>query len=407
MNEIIEAGETNLTAVDEEFLINLERVDFDNPKTLLTYGSDLLTEISDMTQSVTRMISNDEKEELDLGVNVNECIRDLGRFSTTLEKVDKLTTRAKPKGVAGLIASTVDKIAKKRKDEDAPTYLAEFEAYCGKVDTVAQILEKQKNGILLDIEISTALIEKLRTYIPKLEALIEILLQDKKKFEEEVVEPLRIEAETNKGDFLVAKQYAAARQKLDLAEKKLYNLQENLVKIKTNIAENEITQVNNMQLCTMLETYIRDNIPALKIQASSMIQVKRQESTIQKYQLIVDVTNEALKANSETLKRNIENVNELAAGGDIKIDTFKEINKNITEAAQLIQRGTDQRIQSRKKNMEALCEISNSIDNYNNSIRNAMAVEAIDYSTVLEMTGSDNDSFKTSTGAYVKGNKKC
>lgn len=401
--EIVTTDNTGLSAIDEEFLANVERVDFDNAKTILTYGSDLLNEISEMTQSVTKMISDDEKVEVDLNLNVNECIRDLGRFDTALEKVDKMTTKAKNKGIAGFIASTVDKLAKAKKDSDgAPTYAAEFEAYCKKVDTVAEILKSQQNGILLDIEISEALISKLREYQPKLEILIKVLSEDIKRFEEEVVEPLRIDAEANDDDML-KKQYAAVKMKLDFAERKIYTLEENLVKIKERIAENEITNVNNMYLCTMHESYLRDNIPALKIQASSMIQVKRQESKIQKYQLLVDVTNEALKSNSQTLKSNVQKVNELAANGDIKMETFKEINKNIAETAQLIQKGSDERIQKRRKNREVLREISNSIDKYNESIKKAMSLEAVNYETFLEMT-TDSD---ISTGAYVKRSKKC
>lgn len=404
--EIITMDNTDLSTIDENFLANMERIDFDNPKTLLTYGSNLLNEISEMTQSVTKMISNDEEVEVNLDVNVNECIRDLGRFDTALEKVDKYTTKAKNKGVVGFIASTVDKLSKAKKEESGtPTYLAEFEEYCKKVDTVAEILESQKNGILLDIEISDALIKKLREYIPKLQILIKALSEDIAQYEEDVVEPLKIDTETSKDNPLVAKQYAVAKQKLDLAEKKLYNLEENLVKIKERIAESEITQINNMNLCTMHESYLRDNIPALKIQASSMLQVKRQEKKIQKYQLLVDVTNEAFKTNSETLKANVQNVTELATSGDIKIETYKEINKNIAEAAKLIQKGTDERIQKRRKNMDALQEISRSIDEYNNSIRNAMAMEAIDYGAVLDMTSNKDYTNSTSTGAYVKGSK--
>ncbi len=398
--EIVNKENAEIVGIDEDFLVNLERVDFDNPMTILSYGSSLLNEMGEIMQSIAKLMNNEEHTEMD--IDINEKIRDLGNFSTSLEKVDKLTTKAKSKGVAGLIASTVDKLTmKKKKGEGTPTYFAEFENYCDKVEEVARIIENQKNSTLLDIEISKAFVDKFRPYIQRLEAVIAIGIQDKQKFEEEVLEPLRIEFEAEPSNVVAKKQYMVAKQKIELFDDKLARLQETLAIAKNTVAENQLSQAPNMQLVLMYESYNRNTVPALKIQAASMIQTKRQESKINKQQLLVEVTNEAFLKNSQQLKKNIDDVNKLASEGNIKISTLQELKKNIGEAVALVQKGNEQRIKERNRNMELLSEISSDLDGYQDTIRNIMATDVFDYDTVIEATDSVDDGKKKIT--YVKG----
>lgn len=390
--EIVEVGNTDIAAVDEEFLVNMERVDFDNGRSIIDYGSALLDEMSKVTLGIGQVANNNELVEVP--VDINEMIRDLGKFSTSIEKVEKATTKANTKGFSGLIASTVDKlISKKKNGEDAvPTYYAEYNNYCKKVELVQEALEKQINGALLDIQISEATVKNIKPYLGKLKALIDIGLKDKQKYDEEVVEPLRIDAETERTE-LAKKRYSLAKQKSTLFGRKLLDLQKVLENTQESMLQNELVQMPNQEYVMNATAFVRDVVPALKLNASSTIQIKRAESRIAKYELLVDVTNETLAQSSEQLKDNITRMNILAEEGGIKTSTLMEVKKNIGDAAALIKKGKDQRASLQDRNMELLRGISNDLNEYQKSIQDLIKLE-----TSTELSEPN----KTAFGSYSK-----
>lgn len=389
---VITGDEIESFLIEEDFLTNMERVNFDDAKSIINYGSDLLKEMSDVTLSIGQVANNNELVEIP--VDVNEMIRDLGKFSTSLEKVEKATTKANSKGFSGLIASAVDKLISKKKDGDdnVPTYYAEYKNYCEKVELVQEALEKQINGTLLDIEISEATSKNIKPYIAKLKALIEIGTQDKQKYDEEVLEPLRIEAETEKTEFAM-KRYSLAQQKSTLFGRKLLDLQKVLSNTQESMTQNELVQMPNMEYVMNATAFIRDVVPALKLNASSTIQIKRSESRIAKFELLVDVTNETLAQSSEQLKDNITRINKIAEEGGIKTSTLLEVKKNIGDAAALIQKGKSQRASLQDKNMELLKGISEDLDQYQKNIQ-----DLVKFGTSLDVV----DTKEVANGAYAK-----
>ncbi len=400
--EIIGRNDTSITEFDEEFLANLERVDFDNPMTILSYGSALLNEMSELMQNITKLMNNEETVEMD--VNINEKIRSLGKFCSSLETVDKIATKnGAKKGLPGLIATAVDKVtSKKKEDEQVPTYYAEFESYSEKVDAVAKILENQKNSTLLDIDISKSFIEKFKPFIKKLEAVIKIGFMDRQAFIDDVINPLEIEVASNPDDDILRKQYEVAKQKIALFEDKLARLQETLITAKNTVTENQLSQSPNMQLVLMYESYIKNTIPALKIQAASIIQTKRQENKIAKHQLLVEVTNKALLDNSQQLKNNIVAVNKLSAEGNIKASTLIELKKNIGTAVDLVKKGADMRATERQKNMELLSSISSELSEYQREVDNVIASENFNYRNALGINNNGDVNGNNTNGASLK-----
>lgn len=403
--EGIDTESTEIVVTKDISVDDIERVDFDNPVTILSYGSKLLDEMGNIMQSISKMFENDE-EKLGSNADVNEKIRSLGNFSTALEIVDKATTtKSSTKGISKIVTSVIEKIASgKKKEEATPTYHSEYERYCAKVDDVANLIVNQKNSTLIDIEISNAFISKFSPYIKKLELVIEMGLKDRDDFLETVVEPLRIEAEAS-NDSLIIKQYSIAKQKLELFEDKLSRLQETLITSKNTVAESQIRQAPDMQLVMMYESYIQNTVPALKIQAASMVGTKRQESKIAKQQLLVQVTNEAFKKNSEQIKSNIVEVNKLAAEGNIRVATLEELKNNIGEAVKLVEEGFIQRTEARRKNMELLQEINDSFNEYKNSIDEIIASDIFGIEQLTESTTA-NDGQIESMGSYTKRAKK-
>jgi len=352
-----------------------ERIDFDNPITILNYGSTLLNEMNSLTQNISSLMSNDEKIELDYA----DKFLSLGDLSKGLELVDKRREEkeaiSKSK-VRKLLAEFKGKLPfGKKLEEYEPTYFAEYENYCKKIDEVGAVIEKLKASTLVGIEISKELSNNLQPYVLGLTKLIEVGYSDKERFDNEVVAVLVAEVADSQ-DGLKLKQLAVAKQKSELLEKKLVELETVLVTMKNTVIETSLSQNPNMSLVIAYDSYVRTTLPTLKMQASSLIETRKQQERIASHQLLVDKTNEVLVKNAEQLKNNIGAANKLMDEGNIRVDTLKKIEKEIGAAVELVKKGQEQILSNRQKNQQTLKEISSTLDTYSDTLQSLVDSEA-------------------------------
>ena len=186
------------------------------------------------------------------------------------------------------------------------------------------------------------------------------------------------------GDVDAIREVTLSKQKIEIFQRQLDELRKNLVLIKNTIAECKMTQNTSMEQVFQYDSYVNTALPMMKVQATSMIGVRRQAAALASHKQLVDATNDAIRKNSQLLVGNIQMATDLSVEGNIKMDTLKELDANLKKGAQILKDGYALKKQTIEKNKKAYYELSKSLDDTTNATMGAFAPEVMDVSEVFE-----------------------
>lgn len=338
---------------------DFNRVNFDDPTTILRYGTDLLNEMGELMKDVSTMMRRDDVDMTEL----NSKIEKLTTFNDELDELDeKKQQQLVP---ANGIVKTISKVASLLKvklsgEEEATSYADQFDKYTENIDLLGAYVEEQKNNTIADINMYKEFIKAMKPYELKLDNLIKVGEQDLKNYETKINE-IEKTAIAN-GDTDAVREVSLAKQKMEIFRRKLLELGKNLSLIKNTIQECEMKQGPDMELVFMYDSYVNTTLPVLKVQATSMIGVRRQAAALANHKQLVDATNEAAKKNSQMLVGNIQTATDLSMEGNIKMDTLKELAANIEKGVQILKDGNALRSKKMEADKKMLTELNEAID---------------------------------------------
>lgn len=313
----------------------MERVNFDDPLSILNYGSKLLEEMSQFTSSVSAMSDTRTDDSIDLD-KVFEKINSFGLYLDSPTKTEKVKLIPMMKKKA---------IALKNKlfgSEDATIgYAEQYAMLSEQIDAIRQMVEQKKNEILNDINIDKAFIEHMNIYIEKLEELIRIGQEDLSEYKDRTSQATNVDTsdETMK----------LANGKIQLFEDRIESLKKYLVVAKNLVLEAHMKIQTNMGLFLQYKEYNESTIHVLSTQAKSMITTKSQREKARSLQKLNDVTNDAIKKNSAQVVENVQIVGKMMSQGNIQIDTLEQLSADVRKGMELLEEGRRMIEYSRKK----------------------------------------------------------
>ena len=341
---------------------DFQRVNFDEPITVIHYGNDLLNQMGNLMKDISNMM---RREEVDLNA-LASIISKIEMFSENLDNLDE--KKAKELEESNSVLKKLAKFVKKSlgKSEEMETYSDQYDDYSQDLDKIASYLETQKNDTLTDINMYSIRVGEsdLENYKKIIEA----------KRQEAIVNP-----EQN-----IMNEITLGSQKMELFSRKLDELRKNLVLSKNTVVECKTKQSADMELVLLYDSYINSTVPTMKIQATSIIGVKRQREAVNRHQQLVDVTNNALKKNSQMLIGNIQEITELSINGNIRVETLKELQDNVKKGIELLKQGNTQRIQKRENDKVLLNELSKSLEASSNETISLWSQENVVFSEGFE-----------------------
>lgn len=338
---------------------DFNRVNFDDPTTILRYGTDLLNEMGALMKDVSTMM---RREDIDMS-ELNSKIDKLASFNDELDELDeKKQQQLVP---TNGIVKTISKVASLLKvklggEEEATSYADQFDKYTENIDLLGAYVEEQKNNTIADINMYKEFIKAMKPYEAKLDNLILVGEQDLKDYEAMISE--KEQNAIANGDTDAVREISLAKQKMEIFRRKLLELRKNLALIKNTIQECEIKQGPDMELVFMYDSYVNTTLPVLKVQATSMIGVRRQAAALANHKQLVDATNEAAKKNSQMLVGNIQAATDLSLEGNIKMDTLKELAANIEKGVKILRDGSLLRSKQMEADKKMLIELNESIE---------------------------------------------
>lgn len=397
--EIIYSGNTqNDTSKNMVEYTDFQRVDFDNPITIIRYGSDLQNEMKNLMKDIANM---KHREEVDSNLLASKIAK-IERFSESLDELDE--QKAKQLEEANSTLKKIGKFIKEnfgKKNEEPETYTEQLDDYTQDLDLIASVMESQKNDKLADISMYSMFIKSMEVFIEKLGYLISVgesdlnnykTLIDNKRQEAIATQNQSIQYEVTLGD-----------QKIELFSRKLGELRKHLSLSQIRVIEDKSKQNTDMELVLLYDSYITSTVPMMQTQATSIVGVKRQRSEIAQHQQLVEATNNAMTKNSQAIIGNIQRVTELTANGNIKTETIQELAANVKKGIELINQGTKQIIQKRESDDGILSELSRSLEESNretiglwnqDNIAFSEGLETHDYPSVKELNPSKPKRFR-------------
>ena len=357
-NETIILDEKGMVIKDNNELAinpNLERVDFSEPSSIISFGDATKESITSILENTAQISGRDEE------LVVSE--KDLKMISNFDEQLDDSENKRNKKELV-LITKIKDiltsmGVKKFEEDKEANSYSGKFKTYCEGISHICEIVESQKQAALADIELRKTIINEMNPYIDELEEMVRVGKMDLEAYKEEI-ESLKQLDQTQ--DVIYEIQNKTIM--LEVFNKKLAELEKAVVLYKEQRQSYQLQQKTDMELVMQHDSYIRDQAPILKAQGSVMVFNRQEKMRIETAQKLNEATNIAIQKNAQDLEQNVASIVELSINGGITKDTIDSLKKSIANGVKTFKDGRV-KIQARiNSDRKALEEINASLSEY-------------------------------------------
>ena len=146
-----------------------ERVDFENPESILYYGHDDKQAISDILINTAGLSINEAKYSLS-----DEMIQNLYSFGEELDESDKKSSKKElaivTRGKAFLTKLGVKKF---EKEKEMNSYGARYDAYCQNIVDVCNYMDEQMQHSLNDVKLRQQIAYEMKPYLDHLKLTIQ------------------------------------------------------------------------------------------------------------------------------------------------------------------------------------------------------------------------------------------
>ena len=348
-------------------ILNYERVDFNNPTTIINYGHEVKEKIVDLFKQVINN-SNDYEEFL----LTDDVLKGIESFPEKLEKYDKKISK-KQNSISYKIKKSFKSLVLKDNEPDikANSFKEQYNEYLENIEKARKIVESVMNGSLNDITTRKELYKSLVPFITILDEVIKVGESDKESYEKEIEfeeqELNNIKSDISKYDSEKASDLDRSinlkRQYLLLFEERLNELKNNLAIYKENEAQFKIQEVNEQKLVLAANSFLKDTSVMLELQASLYVGNYKQKNRGNTLQAINDAGNFSLTKNSELLKENTLVANNVLASKGISIDTMQTICDNLNECLRIHMEGRETRKVQIQLDKDAINSLNSALDN--------------------------------------------
>jgi len=352
---------------DNNVILNYERVDFNNPATIINYGHEVKEKIVELFKKV--IDNSNDYEELLL---TDDVLKGIESFPEKLEKSDKKLSK-KQNSLSYKIMKNFKSLV--LKDEEpvlkANSFKEQYNEYLTNIEKARKIIESIMNGSLNDITTRRELYKSLIPFITILEEVINEGENDKEEFvkeielEEQELNNLKLDItkyDSNKATDL-DHSINLKRQYLLLFEERLNELKNNLAIYKENEAQFKIQEVNEQKIVFSAHSFLQDTSVMLELQASLYVGNYKQKNRTNAIQTLNETGNYSVRKSSELLRLNTESVNNLSLNKGISIETIQKISDDLNECLRIHLESRETRKIQIQLDKEAINSLNSKLDN--------------------------------------------
>jgi len=335
-NELVVYGQ-NGEILDCRF----QRVDFNNPPTVISYCDDAIDAIAGVLENSSKLSVGTPQETLDA-----KKIDEITNFDETLdegnEKLENpgLIVRAK-KSLGALLSkigiTSLEEHLREESLQDLHDQQQEM------LTEVKEILVRQIERITMGIELTGDIINETTPLIQQLDAMVEVGRSDLAAFREETEV---LAASVDPTDIKAQRPINIRRKVADVFDEKLNQLANMSISYDQAMEEYQIQQLTDMALVGVKTGQIKHGIPMMRTQADLMVRGKEQTKAIAEAKALDVAFNDAIKKNSDVILINANETLDLSVNGGIKTETHEYVRERISKAVE-VYRSRDKKIKER------------------------------------------------------------
>lgn len=347
---------------------DFERVDFNNPSSILRYGEEVKEEIGRILDTTAQMSTETREESLD-----DKLVSEISSFDRAIDGKEKnalvaagQTVKTGVKGFLGKMG--IDKF----KGAESAAYKERYEDYCEKIQRVCDAVSSQKEGALGDISLRNSIIEAITPLIEKLEKIIEVGKMDKDKFDASIAE-LKSMAIGLASEHEI--QYKT--QLSELFSGKLEELTKSVVLYREQVQSYRLQQRTDMEIVMNSDSYLRDTAPILKAQGSVMVFNKLQGKRIETIARLNEATNAAIQGNAKALEQNATGAVDLSLHRGVSTETLSKLNDSLQKGVDIFKQGRIKAKQQREADRKVIETTAASLKAYQEELLHLIDDEGV------------------------------
>ena len=353
-------------AVIDNLPDEFERVDFENPESILYYGHDDKQAISDILVSTAGLSIKQAQYSLS-----DEKIEKLYSFDDELDESDKKSSKKELAIVArGKELLTRLGVKKFEREKEQNSYGARYEAYCNNIEEVCNYMEEQMQYSLNDINLRQQIAYEMKPYMEHLQMTIQAGEADYYLFLEEIEKLKNAPNAAELADEIKKKEMIA-----NVFNGKLDKLRKVFVSYKQHLLVYAEQQNSEMNIVLEQQSYIEDQQPILRAQGSSMIFNRQQAKRASDLEKLNEATNKAYTANAIAITKNADAVANLMVNGGLSIESVQALQGALEYGIQVFRNAQQEksaRIASDQKVIDGVLATSEEYDRELQSINEVL-----------------------------------
>lgn len=371
-NEIVIKNTTEVSTQNQ-----FARVDFDNPSTILNYGQEVIEKIDNYVTEATKDIENENVPDYEFYQRVDQ----LSGFSEKLDEVEERREKSDNKffRLTNLIISKF----RKEKGESRLSYNQEYQNYVENVDKIVEDVTFMYDNSRRDFELFNNFIKSIKPYVEVLQDVYSLGIIDKENFEKEVLE-LEQRYNENPTDITLKRESIYKRQVLEIFTEKLFTIQKSQVSINQVIMQWNTRQINAIKMLTSYQNFLSLDKSIIKLNGTALVGAKKQKEEVTMLQYLMDGVNSALIESSKEQNDVIASVNDLTKDGNIRTETFIEVDQYIQQGIQLLKQGSEEKKANMEANFKALEQVKKHFNEFNTEIKESLLLEVYQQAGLID-----------------------
>lgn len=348
--------------MDKEIIINEEnsivpksqfnRVDFEQSSTILNYGQDVL----DKMESIITKATQDIKQESLPAEDFRQRVDSLSGFSDKLDNLEE--QRDNQNKLKNKITNFFMMITGHGTKETRLSYNEEYKRYIDNIDELIDDVNTMYESSKKDFMLMDGFIKSMKPYLDILEEVYQFGILDRDKFEKEVV-LLEEQYSLNPIDADLKRESVLKRQRINAFNDKLYAIQKSKAALSELIIQWNMQQVTSMKKLSSYQSFLSLDKSILKLNGTALVGAKKQKEEVELLSYLMDGVNSALVEGPKELNEVIAGTNELTKDGNIRTETFMEIDQYLQTGVELLKQGAIEKqafIEESSKQLEIISE---------------------------------------------------
>lgn len=377
---------------------NIQKPNINDPREVITYGSDIQRRISEVLESTATMTVQQQKTFLS-----DEALTKIVSFEESLDDAKKSSEEK-----VGLLKGLLTKLRigmndeSAKKSEDMKTYQGRYKDYTENLEKVCENLSAIAKDALLDINQRAELAQALTPIVESLDIAIKYGKEELNDYNEETA----VIGEQDKSDDGVA----IVKRRTQLSTvfyRQINGLEKALVLYKAQIQDYLLQQDVSMTTVQVAHDFIDKQKPVLQVKASGTIYNRLENERLNSLLEVTEAANAAIIEGSQSTVENIKLATELSEQSGFTMEAIEVAMSSLEEGVTLIKERREMMIQRDRQEQSALRGINDRLEEQKREILNLIEDKSIATIAVEEDRGRSGRPRSLTTSRRPRlGNKR-